>query len=157
MIEACASYSLSYVLMGEGWGEGSFLQISSQYNTNMPDRRLIQFARELRRQSTDAERRIWSYLRAAKLCGYKIRRQHPIPPYIADFYCYEAKIVVELDGNQHGDPEAVIYDKIRTDFFARQGIQVIRFSDPDALKNSGAVAETILHEVERRLGKRPSP
>ena len=133
-----------------------FSENPSQYNIDMPDPRLIQFARELRRQSTDAERRIWSLLRAGKLSDHKFRRQHPIPPYIADYYCYAAKLAVELDGSQHADPEAIIYDKVRTDFLAGQGIHVIRFSDYDALKNSDAVAQTILSEVERRLARRPS-
>ncbi len=123
----------------------------------MPDPRLIRFARDLRRQSTDAERRIWSYLRGGKLSGYKFRRQHPIEPYIADFYCVEAKLVVELDGRQHSEPAAVIYDKVRTESFAAKGIHVIRFSDFDALTSSEAAARTILREVERLLDKRPSP
>jgi very-short-patch-repair endonuclease len=109
----------------------------------MPDPRLIQFARQLRRKSTDAERRIWSYLQNRKLSGHKFRRQHPIPPYIADYYCYEAKLIIELDGSQHSDPDAIIYDKVRTDFFASQGFHVIRFWDHDALKNSDAVAATL--------------
>src|SRR3712207_4361803 len=105
----------------------------------MPDRRLIRFARTLRRNSTDAERRIWSYLRAERLGGHVFRRQHPIGDYIADFYCHAARLVVELDGGQHAAPEAVAYDEVRTTAMAAQGVHVIRFSDHDALKHSDAV------------------
>jgi very-short-patch-repair endonuclease len=123
----------------------------------MPDRRLIRFARELRRNSTDAERRIWSYLRAERLGGHVFRRQHPVCGYIADFYCHAARLVVELDGGQHCEPEAIVHDERRTKAMEADGIRVIRFSDYDALKDSDAVARTILREVERRLANRPPP
>jgi very-short-patch-repair endonuclease len=121
----------------------------------MPDKRLIQFARQLRKDSTDAERRIWSYLRGERLGGHVFRRQHPIVGYIADFYCHAAKLVVELDGGQHTDPDAVAYDARRSAAMAAQGVHVIRFSDIDALKNSDQVAEAILTEVDKRMGKEP--
>ena len=123
----------------------------------MPDRRLIRFARELRRNATDAERRVWSYLRGGRLGGHAFRRQHPVGDYIADFYCYAAKLVVELDGGQHAEPEAAAYDERRTAAMAAQGIRVIRFSDYDALRDSEAVAKTILREVESQLAERPPP
>src|SRR5213592_2335171 len=123
----------------------------------MPDRRLIQFARELRKSGTDAERRIWSYLRGQRLGGNSFRRQHPVGPYIADFYCHAARLIVELDGGQHSDPEAVAYDERRAAAMSAQGIDVIRFSDVDALKDSEAVARAILAKVERRVGHSPPP
>ena len=123
----------------------------------MPDRRLIRFARELRRNSTDAEGRIWSYLRGERLGGHVFRRQHPIGDYIADFYCHAARLVVELDGGQHTEPDAVAYDRRRTAAMMAEGVHVIRFSDYDALKYSDAVARTILREVESRLANRPPP
>ena len=122
----------------------------------MPDKRLIQFARALRHNSTDAERRIWSYLRAERLNGHGFRRQHPIGAYIADFYCHAARLVVELDGSQHHEPEAVAYDESRTAAMAAVGIEVLRFSDYDALMHSEAVARTILREIENRLGGKAS-
>jgi len=117
----------------------------------MPDPRLTHFARDLRRRSTDAERRIWSCLRGNRLGGHTFRRQHPIAGYITDFYCHAARLVVELDGGQHATPEALAYDECRTAAMAAVGVQVIRFPDYDALKNSDAVAKTILREVEARL------
>jgi very-short-patch-repair endonuclease len=117
----------------------------------MPDRRLITFARQMRHTPTDAEKRIWSYLRAHRLDGHHFRRQHPIGNYIADFYCQEALLVVELDGGQHADPEAVVYDQVRTQAMESRGLRVVRFSDYDALKDAEAVAATILREVENRV------
>ena len=123
----------------------------------MPDRRLIKFARELRRNSTDAERRIWSYLRGQRLEGHVFRRQHPVGEYIADFYCHAAKLIVELDGGQHTEPDAVEYDKRRTKAMEAAGVRVIRFSDYEALRHSEMVAQAVLHAVEARLENRPPP
>jgi len=123
----------------------------------MPDPRLTRFARDLRKNSTDAERRIWSYLRANRLGGHTFRRQHPVAGYIADFYCHAARLVIELDGGQHATAEGVAYDECRTAAMAAVGVHVIRFSDHDALKSSDAVAQTILREVENRLTNRPPP
>ena len=69
-------------------------------------------AREMRRDSTDAERRLWSYLRGRQLENFKFRRQHPIGPFIVDFCCIEVKLVVELDGSQHEVDQQ--YDARRT-------------------------------------------
>lgn len=122
----------------------------------MPDGRLIQFARELR-TSTDAQRRIWSYLLGQKLNGHIVRRQHPVGAYIADFYGHATRLVVELDGGQHAEPDAVVYDARRTTAMEAQGLRVLRFSDYDALRHAEAVARKILREVEERLGKTPPP
>jgi len=74
-------------------------------------------ARQLREHCTNAERELWFRLRAGRLSGYKFRRQHPIPPYIVDFYCHELKLVVELDGSQH----TYAKDKTRTKVVQHQG------------------------------------
>src|SRR5258708_23635015 len=123
----------------------------------MPDKRLIQFARDLPKSSTEAERRIWSHLRSERLGGHVFRRQHPIGQYIADFYCHAVRLVVELDGGQHNEPEALAYDQRRTVAMSAEGVHVIRFSDYDALKDPDAVARTILREVESRLAGQPPP
>ncbi len=117
----------------------------------MRDRRLTAFARALRRDSTDAERRIWALLRANRLSGHSFRRQHPIGQYIADFYCRAARLVVELDGGQHADPASVEYDRRRAAALSEMDIHVIRFSNHDALKSPEAIVRTILHELESRL------
>lgn len=103
-------------------------------------------ARELRRESTDAERRLWYHLRAGRLQGFKFRRQHPIPPYVLDFYCDSAKPAVELDGSQHdGDS-----DSARTDALEGRGLKVIRFRDNDVLRDTRSVLEQILDALQTR-------
>lgn len=83
------------------------------------------FARELRHNQTDAENLLWMLFRDRRFAGKKFRRQHPVPPYVIDFYCHEAKLAVELDGGQHADN--IEYDEVRTKFIAEQGIRVIRY------------------------------
>ncbi|MGH8127727.1 MAG: endonuclease domain-containing protein [Gammaproteobacteria bacterium] len=84
-------------------------------------------ARRLRKETTDAERRLWYCLRAGRLGGFKFRRQHPHPPYVLDFYCEAAKLVVELDGSQHNET----VDAVRTNRLERAGMKVLRFWDND--------------------------
>lgn len=74
------------------------------------DRRLLRFARELRKSETDAEVKLWTILHSRKLAGFKFRRQHRIAGYILDFYCVRCRLAVELDGGQHGDAAVVRYD-----------------------------------------------
>lgn len=103
----------------------------------------LQDARELRSRMTDAERRLWFHLRAGRLNGHKFRRQHPIPPYIADFCCIEARLIVELDGSQHTESS----DRGRTEALQAQGWRVLRFWNHDALTQTYAVLEAILHAL----------
>ena len=99
----------------------------------------LDHAKQLRRRMTDAERRLWQYLRAGRLEGLKFRRQHPVPPYIVDFCCVEARLVVELDGSQHS-PAA---DAARTRYLQSQGWRVVRFWDNDVLREVEAVVTAI--------------
>ena len=99
----------------------------------------LENSRRLRREMTEAERKLWSMLRAGQLDGLKFRRQHPIPPYIADFCCIEKKLIVELDGSQHNAQS----DSVRTLALASQGWRMIRFWDNDALLATEAVVEAI--------------
>ena len=82
-------------------------------------------ARALRQEMTDAENRIWYFLRNKRLNGYKFVREYVIGHYIADFVCRDQKLIVEIDGGQH--MEAVEYDQKRTDYLAANGYRVIRF------------------------------
>lgn len=75
--------------------------------------------------STEAERELWYHLRAGRLQGMKFRRQHPLPPYVVDFYCEAAQLIVELDGSQHS--EAV--DAKRTHALEQKGMRLLRFWD----------------------------
>ena len=106
-------------------------------------------AQELRRNMTKEERRLWyEYLRSYPL---RFRRQVTFGNYILDFYCAAAKLAVELDGSQHCEPKQMQYDKIRTAFFARNGIMVLRFSNLDVLKNLRGVCEAIDEAVAGRM------
>ncbi|MDE2157183.1 MAG: endonuclease domain-containing protein, partial [Xanthomonadaceae bacterium] len=97
-------------------------------------------AKSLRTTSTDAECKLWYHLRARRLGGFKFRRQHPIPPYVADFYCDRLNLVIELDGSQHNEES----DLTRTLALQRQGLFVLRFWDNQVLQETEAVLEAIL-------------
>jgi very-short-patch-repair endonuclease len=107
-------------------------------------RRLRAFARTMRREPTDAERKLWWFLRDRRLGGFKFRRQVPVEGYIVDFLCEQASLVVELDGEQHADLDAVRYDEERTEKLARLRFRVIRFASHELVKDTAAVAATIL-------------
>ncbi|BFI95060.1 MAG: endonuclease domain-containing protein [Rhodanobacter sp.] len=103
-------------------------------------------SRELRRSSTDAEQRLWCHLRAGRLNGLKFRRQHPVPPYIVDFFCKAKNLVVELDGSQHDE----IADQARTKFLESRGLTVLRYWNNEVLQQMDAVLEAILRAAENR-------
>src|SRR3546814_4018321 len=88
----------------------------------------LENSRRLRRDMTDAEQKLWQQLRGGQLDGLKFRRQHPIPPYIADFCCVSEKLIVELDGSQHDDH----VDAARSRYLEAQGWRILRFWDNDA-------------------------
>ncbi len=106
----------------------------------------LEHSRSLRVSQTDAERKLWRCLRAGQLDGLKFRRQHPVTPYIVDFYCDCLKLVIELDGSQH-NPEI---DAVRTRFLEAQGLTVLRFWDNDVLMQTEAVVEAIFNLVANR-------
>lgn len=101
----------------------------------------VERARQLRRNMTDAERRLWSRLRRRKLHGRRFRRQHPIGPFIADFACPEEKLVIELDGGQHAERKE--QDAARTRWLAARGYRVLRFWNNDVLTQTDAVVQVI--------------
>lgn len=106
-----------------------------------PRNSLVTFARELRNNSTDAERLLWRYLKNSQLEGVKFRRQQPIEAYIVDFVSFEKKIVVELDGGQHA--ETIESDEQRDDCLCRNGFIVLRFWNNEIIKNSEGILEVI--------------
>jgi len=110
------------------------------------DRSLVH-RRELRRNSTDAERALWSHLRAKRFISLKFRRQHPCGPYILDFFCPARRLAIELDGGQHFEPVAASYDRRRTDFLQRNGIKALRFRNDVVLRDIETVLEAIWREV----------
>lgn len=107
-------------------------------------------ARELRQNMTDAERRLWSALRASRLQGIRFRRQQPIGPYIVDFFCAEAKLIIELDGVQHYEEKQFWHDYHRTKWLEARGYQILRVRNYDALKHTASVTEGIWQTIRAR-------
>jgi very-short-patch-repair endonuclease len=109
-------------------------------------------AKQLRRSSTEAEKKLWRGLRT-KLPGYKWRRQMPVGPYFADFACFAKRLIVELDGRQHS--EAAEYDRSRTLFLKGQGYRALRFWNHGVTRNMdgmlGAIAAELISPPDRRL------
>lgn len=108
--------------------------------------------RKLRLQSTDAEKKLWHALRNRRLGGYKFRRQHSIGPYVVDFVCIAAKLIVEVDGGQHATQKND--DDLRTGFLNDKGFNVIRFWNNEVFENLEGVLETILRNLREQA---PSP
>jgi very-short-patch-repair endonuclease len=102
------------------------------------------FAKELRRRMTDAEVILWSRRRRRSFDGaHRFRRQHPIGPYIADFACASAWLVVEVDGDTHGSPDEIAYDRRRDAFLKERGWRVLRVTNRDIYDNLGGVLDGI--------------
>ena len=91
--------------------------------------------REMRKQMSPAELKLWSRLRGDELEGVRFRRRHPVGIFVADFFCPRFNLVVEVDGDSHFDEEAQRYDEERTAYFAGIGLKEIRFTNVDVLKN----------------------
>ena len=98
----------------------------------------------MRHESTEAERKLWFLLRGRRLGGAKFRRQVPIGAYIADFVCFENKLVVEADGGQHAENDR---DVIRDQWFLREGYTVVRYSNRDILANPEGVFIDLMSRV----------
>ena len=97
-------------------------------------------ARSLRNTMTEAEKRIWFRLRAHRLNGASFRRQEPIGTYVVDFICFDARLIVEIDGGQQADNQS---DKIRDAWLVSQGFTVLHFWNNDVLANTDGVIERI--------------
>ncbi|MBI1212340.1 MAG: DUF559 domain-containing protein [Alphaproteobacteria bacterium] len=100
-------------------------------------------ARKLRRNMTEAERRLWAGLRDRRLDRLKFRRQHQFGPYYVDFVCIEARLIVEADGSQHREETRAWYDYHRTKWFEKLGYRVVRFANGEILKRPAQVFEAI--------------
>ena len=120
---------------GEGWGEGGD--------------RLTGVAKLLRREMTDAERVLWREVRAHRFSGFKFKRQEPLGAYVVDFICYEARLIIELDGGHHASQQQA--DAERTRWLESSGFRVIRFWNNDVLSNVTGV----MQEIERQMTSFP--
>jgi len=97
-----------------------------------PDKNITKLrALNLRKNETNTEKVLWKILRNRNYNNLKFRRQHPIHPYIADFYCHELKLVVELDGLSHEHPDQIKYDRRRDDYMSKKGLTIIRITDTE--------------------------
>ncbi|MGD0143602.1 MAG: DUF559 domain-containing protein [Rhizomicrobium sp.] len=114
-------------------------------------------AKRLRTNQTDAESVFWYNVRARRLAGFKFRRQYPVGSFIADFVCLEAKLIVELDGDQHAVRRD--YDRSRDAFLKSEGFRVLRVWNSDLLTNRDGVMEAVLRELQGvdTPSPRPSP
>ena len=108
-------------------------------------------SRGLRRDSTPPERVLWRWLRDRRLGGLKFRRQQPIGAYVVDFFCAEAKLVVEIDSAYHEGAERKARDERRDQALGKLGVKTLRFSASTLAKDRDAVLATILREAKERM------
>ena len=113
------------------------------------EKNTLPYAKELRREMTREERELWfQYLRHYPVKFYK---QRPIGPFIVDFYCHKARLVVELDGSQHCDEAGLAYDAKRTAYLETLGIKVLRIPNNEVTRNLRGVCEAVDAEVRARI------
>ena len=112
---------------------------------------LLKLAGELRKNMTPAEKILWQKLRNKKVKGYRFRRQHPINKFIADFFCYEAMLVIEVDGEIHTQARQSERDHERTQMLKELGIQELRFSNQEVYENIEKVIKIIETELTKTL------
>jgi very-short-patch-repair endonuclease len=127
-------------------GEGMEPVARAEHTSSRTER-----ARTLRARMTNAERKLWFALRDRRFASFKFRRQVPVGPFIADFICYSARIVIEVDGGQHADSAV---DRRRDSWFAANGFLVLRFWNNDVLSNLEGVLTSI---VDALRGETPHP
>jgi very-short-patch-repair endonuclease len=137
-------------------------------------------AKRMRGNATNAEAQLWKHLRRHPMSGSHFRRQVVVGPYIADFACMAARVIIEVDGSQHGELSNMLRDDVRTKWFEAEGYRVLRFWNSDVFANLEGVLDTIhaalngvadsdvlqlKHERRQKLGsphpgaraRRPSP
>jgi very-short-patch-repair endonuclease len=138
-----------------GRGAGGEGDPGHAYFCNMHKRpeHIIKLAREFRKEQTYTEKLMWGTLRRHKQRGLKFRREHPIIGYIADFYCAEHRLIIEIDGNVHLDETVANHDKERQQHLEAAGFRVMRFTADEVMINIDGVIDRIL----KACGERPLP
>ena len=128
---------------------GGGLTETMKRHKHFPDytKSLVNNARQLRRNMTNAERKLWNSLRRRQM-QLNFRRQIPFHQYILDFYCQKANLVIEVDGSQHYTKKGIIRDKVRDSYLQQHGLKVLRFSDRDVLMNISGANQKIHEEIE---------
>jgi very-short-patch-repair endonuclease len=115
---------------------------------------LLEGSRDLRKQQTTAEGLLWELLRNRQLLGFKFRRQHQFGDYVADFYCHEARLVVECDGSAHNPNEQWHHDQNRDAYMTGQGLRVLRFSNEQIVHETQSVLDEITKYFPSSAGRR---
>jgi very-short-patch-repair endonuclease len=110
---------------------------------------VLQRSRDFRHPLTSAEAKVWQAVRNRQL-GFKFRRQHPMGRFITDFYCAEARLVIEIDGDTHAAPDQAAYDSARTAWLEERGYKVVRFQAWEVHRSIEAVLEAIRRACEAR-------
>jgi very-short-patch-repair endonuclease len=105
---------------------------------------------------TDAEHILWSKIKGKQLSGVQFYRQKPIGEYIVDFYSSSIRIVIELDGGQHFEPENIEKDRLRDDYLKSKGLRVLRFDNHEVIKNLSGVLDVIYKEIEKSVFNPPA-
>ncbi|NIE97222.1 endonuclease domain-containing protein [Acinetobacter sp. Tr-809] len=121
------------------------------------DPQLLEFAKTMRSNATEAEHLLWQLLRAKRFMNLKFRRQHVIASYIVDFYCHELGLVIELDGSQHGTDDGKEYDAERTKFLEALDLKVVRYWNHEILKNTERVLDDLWNVCSSLKSKSTSP
>jgi very-short-patch-repair endonuclease len=114
---------------------------------------ILQRSRDFRHPLTPPEAKVWKAERNRQL-GFKIRRQHPIGHFIADFYCAEARLAIEINGDTHAAPDQSTYDSARTAWSEERGYEVIRFHASEVGRDLARVVEAIRATCEARTARR---
>lgn len=118
--------------------------------------KVLPYAKKLRKNMTDAERLLWTILRAKRFYGIKFKRQVPIGKYIVDFVCFSHNLIIELDGGHHNEPDNIVADCVRTRYLEQEGFKVIRFWYEEIFNNIDGVCEKIINSLSpggRGLGR----
>ena len=109
----------------------------------------IEKSRQLRKNMTPQERKLWYIIRNRQFFGYRFRRQFPLGQYIVDFICREKKIIIEIDGGQHNEIKNIQYDNKRTEYLVSEGYKVLRFWNNEVWNNFSDVIDRIIIEISK--------
>jgi very-short-patch-repair endonuclease len=118
---------------------------------NFRSERAVVVARRLRQSMTKAECALWVELRRLPLKGTHFRRQAPFGPFIADFLCHKARLIVEVDGGAHSAPDRAVHDLERQQWIESRGYRVLRFSNAEVLADTLRVARAVFAEADARM------
>lgn len=112
---------------------------------------LFEYAKAMRNDPTEAEDFLWNYISDSQIQGIRFKRQHPVLYFIADFYYHKAKLIIEIDGEYHLEPEQYRYDTDRDEELSLLGLKVLRFSNDQVMFETEKVLYIINEEVKKRL------